>query len=331
MESLAKTIDSVNNSFVISILPDSAFIDFVKNFKPVIDTITVIYSTLLNIFVLYSLPIFHRGLKFHIHLRFDISTILSYVIPLNGYSKAFAVPITLLPLRIFEIICASIVCGAITNIILERLLATILINFYESWISYTFVIGIGALTGTIFALFTCLMLFFNNGFILVFPLGFALFFGMIVAVLYITHKNTKLFAIRTTSDMSLSQRYQLSENLRLIKILRILLLTEVLCNSCNMSAFFAYFITDNFWVKIFLHYVWQWIGFTFATSVLGIFYMFLSKDTRPKFRRLCQVRRSTKVESRSALSIKTTMGEQMVFQNNQEADVYFKQLASSWN
>uniref|UniRef100_A0A7E4VIH0 PhoLip_ATPase_C domain-containing protein n=1 Tax=Panagrellus redivivus TaxID=6233 RepID=A0A7E4VIH0_PANRE len=111
--------------------------------------------------------------------------------------------------------------------------------------------------------------------------------------------------------------------------MRTLMITEVVCNFCNLTAFFVYLISNDFWFKILVHYVWQWIALSFASVVMVIF---VSNGALPTVKQLYQSLRRNRVTPRTPdpLSIKTTMGEQMVFQSHQEADVYFIQLAQSW-
>uniref|UniRef100_A0A7E4W071 G_PROTEIN_RECEP_F1_2 domain-containing protein n=1 Tax=Panagrellus redivivus TaxID=6233 RepID=A0A7E4W071_PANRE len=352
MDSFITKFDNLNNSYQITLQSCSERITFIKNNKLLIDIVTVFYSTLLNIIVLISLPILHRGLKFHIHLRCmiyekwvfymlyrcanDASIILSYILPdvsEDGYSKVYAVKKALLPLSIVEIVCAAIVCGAISNIILERLLATVLINFYEHWVCYTLVATISFTVGGIFASLAFLVMLVNDGSIFVIPLLFILLVDLAIAVSYIVYKNYKLHAIRITSEnrMTLSKRYQLSENLRSIKLMQAFLVTEVMCNTCNLAAFFAYLIADDFWIKLVMHYVWQWIALFFATLILVLF---LGKGTKQTMKRLCRIRNNSiesHISTENPLPIKSTTNENLMLKSQQETDVYFSQLARSWS
>uniref|UniRef100_A0A7E4ZZI0 Methyltranfer_dom domain-containing protein n=1 Tax=Panagrellus redivivus TaxID=6233 RepID=A0A7E4ZZI0_PANRE len=262
----------------------------------------------------------------------NVVVLASYVVPSNGYSKVFATPLALLPLSVIELVSVSVVGGAMTNLILERLVATIWINVYECWKSYTFVVGINLLVSCVWASLVGLVILIDDGFLYALMIICFLHIIMVIAIGFIEYKNHKLYKIRvsTQTRMTLSQRYQLSENLKVMKFLRVLLVTEVICNLSDVVAFFVYFIADNFWIKLFFHYVWQWIAFFFAAVIMGIFMVNGALPTLKQWYKWLNHNRVGDQSRTQETLIKSTLGKQMVFHNHQEADIYFKQFASSW-
>uniref|UniRef100_A0A7E4VXD0 Palmitoyltransferase n=1 Tax=Panagrellus redivivus TaxID=6233 RepID=A0A7E4VXD0_PANRE len=133
--------------------------------------------------------------------------------------------------------------------------------------------------------------------------------------------------------MNLSQRYQLSENLRIVLFLRNLFGLYFCCNLVVLAAFFVYWLSDELYFKLFINFVWQILIFIYAGFLIVVFssagvwptimqlWKKLKGDLGPDSETTC---------NNKVFSIKSSIGEQMMFQLDQEADVYFGQLTQSW-
>uniref|UniRef100_A0A7E4VX86 Gustatory receptor n=1 Tax=Panagrellus redivivus TaxID=6233 RepID=A0A7E4VX86_PANRE len=175
-------------------------------------------------------------------------------------------------------------------------------------------------------------IFCDNGILITWPLFTVILVIQACLFFHVITKNKQMYQRRVLfeSRMNLSQRYQLSENLRIIRFMQNTSTIYWSCNIVMLLTFVAYIACDDLYFTIVFHYIWIWEGYITSCMIVGIF---MSTGAWPTVGQLCRQCRTNPLNptNNKIVPIRTSMGEQMMFANDQEADVYFNQLMKSWD
>uniref|UniRef100_A0A7E4ZZ09 G protein-coupled receptor n=1 Tax=Panagrellus redivivus TaxID=6233 RepID=A0A7E4ZZ09_PANRE len=342
-------IDHVYNLLYIDIKADPQFIAFIKKYQTPFEILTVFTSFIMISSFAFMMRYINSGLQLHVHLRrliyatfgsfvlyrigVDGAIILRHIYPMDTMCVTFGIQQNLILLKILEIFGALVFTVFLMGFNIERVVATIWIHDYETWSSWLLIISIVTFVVLIAFAMTLMLIFVNNS--LFYTITAILILGAceLATYFYYMSINVRLYGTRVTSEirMTLSQRYQLSENLRILRFTRCLFLVYWFFNFVVFSVFTVYYITEDIYITILLHFVHQLSVLIYGTAIM---ISLMVTGAFPTVRELCEKLRGKKMnlvdDTARMFSIKSSMGEQMVFHGNQEADLYFIQLEQSW-
>uniref|UniRef100_A0A7E4VHB0 G-protein coupled receptors family 1 profile domain-containing protein n=1 Tax=Panagrellus redivivus TaxID=6233 RepID=A0A7E4VHB0_PANRE len=144
ISNIFRDVDDVKNLIHIPIPSQIHVTNFMKDFKLIVDILTVIGSAILIAIFLYLMPYFKRGLKMHIHfqiltysvmgflaiyhLTIDATIILSYVYSSDEMSTRFGVPKSLTTLCCVEATCSAVYAVFLLGFLVERAVATVMVD-----------------------------------------------------------------------------------------------------------------------------------------------------------------------------------------------------------
>uniref|UniRef100_A0A7E4ZZC3 G_PROTEIN_RECEP_F1_2 domain-containing protein n=1 Tax=Panagrellus redivivus TaxID=6233 RepID=A0A7E4ZZC3_PANRE len=286
---------------------------------------------------------------FHIHIRLlmyasygsfavfqgaaALSIILSYVCPNQKIYITYGVPENLMTIKFIEIAAAAVFIGLLTAYCVERFAATAMIDTYETTKSYTFISVLILIL--IIAAIALVSVSFTSPYALstVVVIAVFIFVFTILLFIYTVYANYKLYKNRITSEMTLSQRYQLSENMRLIQFIKKFFALYFCVNCAVLSAYLLYWLADDLYYTIFFYFIWQMLVFVSAVLIIAVF---MGAGALPTVKQILsnlknRFHKTNAIEDiPRSLPVRTTMGKPMIFQTDEETNVYFTQLEQSW-
>ncbi|KAE9549051.1 hypothetical protein FO519_007735 [Halicephalobus sp. NKZ332] len=307
-------------------------------------------SVVLMIF--YKTPLLHRnllGLMAMVGIEFFIVMIsrivmLSLSFDNEDYIADPEIVVKNGPYFPIEVVrCFSCGCMVIAVFcaVLERAAATIYLGTYEKNHSYNLLIYFAFLQFAGSAFFS--YFFFKGAINWIFIVAFGAIISIVTLIIFLVtyyiNKKKHNLSVQNKVKYTLSERYQLSENLRAFTIMKktvlylgignIAIITTVFVINFLHQKFSMLIFRASFNITVILYSVL--IPIVFVTSVEIWRLKYIKFFIGVKNRIFCKRRSIEDLSIRKLQHLRSSTGQQLGFDIHQERDIFFEALKKSWN